>query len=882
MKLTKVFLIVILSFYNLFSQSNISHSDKSDSLITNPSKIGFYNFINEHTPSTSSITLCINFNQNLTENVFDLPVTFNGNDSVRIEFLTKAIDANPGQTDITIKNLTLENFKKIVFRVRNYSNILFQNCTFKDINELHFLFGKENQLYSPDNSFSTSINIVNCRFEDSAQTSFGNMLLIERDTAVEPDTFQSLLKNVTISNCYFKLINPIPINIHNKAAIRFLRLDSNFAFKNIIISNDSIYFIGCQDTLSPQGIVIEQPSGTEKNFRDMEYELNKNIYIKNNYIFTDSTTINPNHGIFVMGPYKNVNVSRNIIDGFGFVMKDTNEVGDTILLNDGALHLYGARTGIYSDNINLVTINSNEILHSRSTGIRFTGGFNVKISNNYVELASYTPLFAPYSNTADRAGIDIGTGDYHDTTGTRQTDSISVINNTIYCNYQFTSIGILNKFTKNFYIGANTIYYPTTSGICYWGANDCTTSEIGNSKIEDNIIDFGGQHYSHLKSNFYLNNFNHVDYQHLKSAISFLRLENDLSNTYNNESLTIFNNRLINRIKRNDINLFTFRDETGSHIDISTTSEEGNWTIIGNYGNLFYVGDFDGDGNSDIFRYKSSSTRKIEVVLSNSQNHFKHLSTWLIPSSQNGPWEWHIGDFNGDGKDDLMGYQASTKNVHVWFSNGDDFQYKNVWLIASSQYGPGPWEWHIGDFNGDGKDDLMGYQASTKNVHVWFPYRVSNGYNFQDKGVWLHNVDNYGHWYIGDFDANGKDDFMRHMNQYGGAIISLNNEIITIHKKSDFDEESNNGIPIIYKLSQNYPNPFNPITTINYSIKEKGFVRLKVYNILGEEIATLVNEEKKRGNYSVKFNGNNLSSGVYFYTLRVNNFVQSRKMILLK
>jgi len=85
-----------------------------------------------------------------------------------------------------------------------------------------------------------------------------------------------------------------------------------------------------------------------------------------------------------------------------------------------------------------------------------------------------------------------------------------------------------------------------------------------------------------------------------------------------------------------------------------------------------------------------------------------------------------------------------------------------------------------------------------------------------------------------------------------------------------------------YKLSQNYPNPFNPITRINYSIKEKGFLQLKVYDVLGKEITTLVNEEKQQGDYSVFFNGSNLPSGVYVYSIRVNNFIQNRKMILMK
>jgi len=85
-----------------------------------------------------------------------------------------------------------------------------------------------------------------------------------------------------------------------------------------------------------------------------------------------------------------------------------------------------------------------------------------------------------------------------------------------------------------------------------------------------------------------------------------------------------------------------------------------------------------------------------------------------------------------------------------------------------------------------------------------------------------------------------------------------------------------------YNLSQNYPNPFNPSTKINYNVGEPGLVQLKIYNVLGVEIATLVNSQQNSGNYTVDFNGVKLSSGVYFYSLSVNNFTQTRKMILEK
>jgi len=85
-----------------------------------------------------------------------------------------------------------------------------------------------------------------------------------------------------------------------------------------------------------------------------------------------------------------------------------------------------------------------------------------------------------------------------------------------------------------------------------------------------------------------------------------------------------------------------------------------------------------------------------------------------------------------------------------------------------------------------------------------------------------------------------------------------------------------------YSLTQNYPNPFNPTTTIDYSIKAAGLVSLKVYDMLGTEVASLVNENKEAGNYSVTFNASVLPSGIYFYTLTSGNFMATKKLILLK
>jgi hypothetical protein len=85
-----------------------------------------------------------------------------------------------------------------------------------------------------------------------------------------------------------------------------------------------------------------------------------------------------------------------------------------------------------------------------------------------------------------------------------------------------------------------------------------------------------------------------------------------------------------------------------------------------------------------------------------------------------------------------------------------------------------------------------------------------------------------------------------------------------------------------FQLEQNYPNPFNPSTTIRYQIPKSGFVNLKVYDVLGNEVAVLVNENKSKGNYNLTFNASGLAAGVYIYLLKVNDYVSSKKMILLK
>ncbi len=95
-------------------------------------------------------------------------------------------------------------------------------------------------------------------------------------------------------------------------------------------------------------------------------------------------------------------------------------------------------------------------------------------------------------------------------------------------------------------------------------------------------------------------------------------------------------------------------------------------------------------------------------------------------------------------------------------------------------------------------------------------------------------------------------------------------------------ENISSEIPSNYRLEQNYPNPFNPSTTIQFSLPDQAYVRLEVFNTLGEKITTLVSEEMKAGNYKYEWNAEGLPSGSYYYKLTANDFTQTRKLILLK
>ncbi len=135
----------------------------------------------------------------------------------------------------------------------------------------------------------------------------------------------------------------------------------------------------------------------------------------------------------------------------------------------------------------------------------------------------------------------------------------------------------------------------------------------------------------------------------------------------------------------------------------------------------------------------------------------------------------------------------------------------------------------------------------------------------QNEKLWTAGDDGFPVGDLNWFPDNVKADYLKYLDTVTVGIVNKNSEIV-----------------LDYSLAQNYPNPFNPTTNIRFSIPQNGIVSLKVFNVLGEEVTELVNKELSSGTYNVDFDASKLNSGIYFYTLSSGNFVQTKKMMLLK
>ena len=278
-------------------------------------------------------------------------------------------------------------------------------------------------------------------------------------------------------------------------------------------------------------------------------------------------------------------------------------------------------------------------------------------------------------------------------------------------------------------------------------------------------------------------------------------------------------------------------------------------------------------------------------------------STTLKTTNGGAGWEeqMHYGGFSLSFVDESYGWIAGYYNLHKttdggthWtsFANNYDlwsiffYDHDNGWAVGEHEFysrfmmstTDGGENWTTAPSNSEPLrsiyfvDSLMGWAAGFYGTIL---HTSDGGVNWENQAsgvgesllaLFFINSD-YG-WVVGN----------------GGILIRTSNGGRTWSNGSfsSIYEEAGYNMAASLVLDQNYPNPFNPTTTINFQLSQNGYVTLRVYDILGKEVATLVNEQKNHGRYSVNFNASNLASGVYIYQLRVNEYASTKKMLLLE
>ena len=305
----------------------------------------------------------------------------------------------------------------------------------------------------------------------------------------------------------------------------------------------------------------------------------------------------------------------------------------------------------------------------------------------------------------------------------------------------------------------------------------------------------------------------------------------------------------------------------------------------------FVTGDFAGDGgineiaavtsfplphplviDSDIFFLGSAGTPCADVVPRGTFNEYQFGSG---VGSTAGQSNIVSGDFDGDGDLDLITLETFSSVQLI--KNLGSLNFTSESISVSGAMGLAAL-----DYENDGDLDFLTVNELLEENGI--TVFLNDGFgNFIARENCFFPFASGRPWSVAtaDFDQDGRMDIavvasidpgvdsLFVLRNLGGGTVGIQDEV---------SEE----IPTSFSLEQNFPNPFNPSTTIQYSLPQAGDVTLKIYNLLGEEVKTLVNEYKEIGNYSVQFNAKYLASGIYFYKLQTHGFVETKKMILLK
>ncbi len=372
--------------------------------------------------------------------------------------------------------------------------------------------------------------------------------------------------------------------------------------------------------------------------------------------------------------------------------------------------------------------------------------------------------------------------------------------------------------------------------------------------------------------------------------------------------------------------------QVGIHVLLSTgvafDYEPYWWQSTGYCVSLIHgmaAGDFNADGKDDIavlYDYGSCDSR-LHVMLS--------TGVGFLSSPAEGWWRgngWYCassvkfmaaGDITGDGKDDIVlayRYGASNTSFHTFLSTGSSFTYQSTWWSADYYSLDAVKFLEMGDLNADGKADVVTayrYGPSNTSLHTF----LSTGSSFTYQSNWwsadYYSLDAVPYMQVGDITGEGRADVAMayRYGEYNSAIHCFTSsgtaftyqpfwwqhtaygwDFTNTFLVAKFDwnggspkvlaEEPHGSVPLNFALNQNYPNPFNPVTVIAYSLPAASHVTLDVFNILGQKVATLVDEPQTAGDHQVTWDATQHSSGVYLYRIQAGEALETKKMLFLK
>ncbi len=346
--------------------------------------------------------------------------------------------------------------------------------------------------------------------------------------------------------------------------------------------------------------------------------------------------------------------------------------------------------------------------------------------------------------------------------------------------------------------------------------------------------------------------------------------------------------------------------------------QQPDYTIVCSaLNNCMINGDYNGDGFDDII-----VTRLMDHYWGSISIYFGGKSLNSIPNLElNGllyaefaKYSTMLGDVNKDGCDDLIVSSKTDSNPYpktaFLFWGGNKLGFDNCTQFADTQI-YGLFLSALGDINGDcykdffiagGKRDVFLGEKQMDPMKPFYSFR-----KWMCDGIGDINKDGFGDfvrtsaneievhlgssavdtipdfilkqrgylYYLGDIDGNSTIEL-----GYQDYSPTITMSIYAVLNGTSVNDEKQ--LPEKYSLAQNYPNPFNPTTRISYSIAESGFVTLKVFDILGREVSTLVNEVKPAGRFEVEFSASELPTGTYIYRLTAGNYQTINKMLLLK